>query len=48
MEYIFIHAKMEVITKKNDGMKNPKETKSAKKWQSEKVLMNFFIHQKKR
>ena len=34
MEYIFIHAKKDVITTKSDGMKNSKEKSklSAKKW----------------
>ena len=46
MEYIiFIHAKKDVITEKNDAMKNSKEKRklSAKKWRSGEDLMNLFI-----
>ena len=48
MEYIFIHAKKDVITEKNNGMKNSKEKRksSAKKWHSGEVLMNVFIKKK--
>ena len=43
MEYIFIHAKKDVITEKNDGVKKEKKKSSAKTWPSEKILMNLFI-----
>ena len=55
MEYIFIHAKKDVITEKNNEMKNSKEKRqlqfsffmSAKGWRSGEVLMNLFIYLKK-
>ena len=49
MEYIFIPAKKDVITEKNDGMNDSKEKRklSAKKWHSEEILINLFIYVKK-
>ena len=46
MEYIFNHAKKDVMTEKNHGKKNSKERRelSAKKWRSEEVVMNLFIY----
>ena len=46
MEYIFIHAEKDVITDKNDRMKNWKEKRklSVKKLRSGEVLMNLFIY----
>ena len=49
MEYIFTYAKKDVIAEKNEGIKNSKEKRksSAKKWRSEKVLINLFFYKKK-
>ena len=49
MEYIFIHAKKDVITEKNDKMKNSKERWkiSANKWYFGEVIINLFINKKK-
>ena len=45
MKYFFIHAKKDVITVKNNGMKNSKE-KRTKKWRSEEVLIGKEILKK--
>ena len=49
MEYIFVRAKKDVITEKNNGMKNSKYKRklSVKKWCSREVRMNLFINNKK-
>ena len=51
LEYIFIHAKKDVITEKNEEwrIKDSKEKRKlrAKKWLSGEVLMNLFIYSKK-
>ena len=48
MECFFIHAKNDVITEKNDGVRSSKEKRqlSAKNWHSEEVLMNFLFIEK--
>ena len=44
MDYIFIHAKKDVITKENDEIKISKEKRKirARKWCLGEVLMHFY------
>ena len=47
MEYIFICTKKDLITEKNNGIKNLRQKKfSAKKWRFGEVLLNLFIYEK--
>ena len=48
MKYIFSHAKKDLITGNDDGMKDSTEKRkvSAKKRRSGEVLMNLFIYKK--